>query len=48
MNLLMEMMATFQRKNKTGEEIDHITRARLYNRTHNDDLQEALTHGNRP
>ena len=41
MKLLMEMMATFQSK-RTGEEINHITRTRLYNITNNDELQEAL------
>ena len=48
MKLFMDMMATFQSK-KTGEEINHITRTRLYNITDNDDLHEALkSTGNGP
>lgn len=41
MKLLMEMIATFRSK-KTGEEITHTTRTRLYNITNNDKLQHAL------
>ena len=41
MKLLMEMVATFRSK-KTGKEITHTTRTRLYNITNNDELQHAL------
>ena len=41
MKLLMEMIATFRSK-KTGEDITHTTRTRLYNITNNDELQHAL------